>query len=382
MCDLTTLCSWKQQQIKQERADRTQKISNLKTEIALNGVLRPRIIASLDSLKTLPAKEALATYSSLVSKLKNDPSPEKPQTNAPNQPTYDVMLLHLLEQVSTEAKEQSKAGEEQEKVVERLAERLAFHNSQLDERTVECERTIGELEEEAKRKITSDDIHEGFSSGVRPAGGEQLPVRLSPLGADPAASPSRPIPGSTPTRSAPTTLMTRRNRWPRQRSRASRSSTPRPRCVRLRSTARMTTVQADLLCPLPQSSPSGSKAPAAVDPEDEELPDASPLALKFTTIPYLNFAQAFSFIQTNPSILVEQTTDSLLLEAFNAEIAGEKDRARRCVEKGLLVQYCRKLGKDGVRLFFQRCVFPQDVLCWRSQRGTDPPLLRCRPSTV
>lgn len=93
-----------------------------------------------------------------------------------------------------------------------------------------------------------------------------------------------------------------------------------------------------------------------VDPDDQELPDASPLALKFASIPYLNFAQAFSFIQTNPSILVEQTTDSLLLEAFNAEIAGEKDRARRCVEKGLLVQYCRKLGKDGVRLFFQRCV--------------------------
>lgn len=108
-----------------------------------------------------------------------------------------------------------------------------------------------------------------------------------------------------------------------------------------------------------QSSASGSKAPAnaALDPDDEELPDASPLALQFTTIPYLNFAQAFSFIQTNPSILVEQTTDSLLLEGFNAEIAGEKDRARRCVEKGLLVQYCRKLGKDGVRLFFQRYVF-------------------------
>lgn len=82
------------------------------------------------------------------------------------------------------------------------------------------------------------------------------------------------------------------------------------------------------------------------------------MALKFTQIPYLNFAQAFSFIQANPSILVEKTTDSLLLEGFNAEMAGEKDRARRCVEKGLLVQYCRKLGKDGVRLFFQRSVSP------------------------
>lgn len=122
----------------------------------------------LDSLQTLPAKEALATYSSLVSKLTNDPSPEKPETNAPNQPTYDVMLLHLLEQVSKEAKELSKAGDEPDKVVEKLAERLSFHNDELDGRTAECNRLIAEEEAEAKKKITSDDIHDGFSSGVSP----------------------------------------------------------------------------------------------------------------------------------------------------------------------------------------------------------------------
>lgn len=122
----------------------------------------------LDSLKTLPTPEALSTYSALVSKLTNEPSPDKPKTNAPNQPTYDVMLLHLLEQVSKEAKEQSKAGDEPDKVAARLAERLDFHNAQLDSRTAECERLIKELEEEAKRKITSDDIHDGFDSGVRP----------------------------------------------------------------------------------------------------------------------------------------------------------------------------------------------------------------------
>lgn len=90
------------------------------------------------------------------------------------------------------------------------------------------------------------------------------------------------------------------------------------------------------------------------DAEDEELADASPVALEFIKIQYLDFDKAFTFIQSNPSVMEEATTDGLLLEGFNAELKGQKDKAKRCVEKGLLVQYCRKLGKDGFRLFFQR----------------------------
>lgn len=90
------------------------------------------------------------------------------------------------------------------------------------------------------------------------------------------------------------------------------------------------------------------------DDEDGELPVATPVALAFLSVPYLDFDKAFEFVQRNPTVMFESTTDALLLEAFNAEIAGDKKKARICVEKGLLVQFCRKLGKDGVRLFFQR----------------------------
>lgn len=31
-----------------------------------------------------------------------------------------------------------------------------------------------------------------------------------------------------------------------------------------------------------------------------------------------------------------------------------EERARACVEKGLVIQYCRQLGKDGVAQFFRK----------------------------
>jgi hypothetical protein len=102
-----------------------------------------------------------------------------------------------------------------------------------------------------------------------------------------------------------------------------------------------------------QASTPSTESPDS-DAEDDELPDASPVALEFIKLRYLDFDGAFSFIQSNPSVMEESTTDGLLLEGFNAELKGQKDKAKRCVEKGLLVQYCRKLGKDGFRLFFQR----------------------------
>lgn len=35
---------------------------------------------------------------------------------------------------------------------------------------------------------------------------------------------------------------------------------------------------------------------------------------------------------------------------------GQEERARQCVEKGLVIQYCMQLGRDGVALYFRKCV--------------------------
>lgn len=53
-------------------------------------------------------------------------------------------------------------------------------------------------------------------------------------------------------------------------------------------------------------------------------------------------------------MLVPGTTDNLLVAAFSAQLRGEHAYAKQCVNQALLVQYCDKLGRDGVSLFFRR----------------------------
>lgn len=68
------------------------------------------------------------------------------------------------------------------------------------------------------------------------------------------------------------------------------------------------------------------------------------------------FQKAFQFLGSHKELLRPSygTTDALLVQAFEAQMAGQAPLARMCTEKALLVQYCTQLGRDGVSLFFQR----------------------------
>lgn len=68
------------------------------------------------------------------------------------------------------------------------------------------------------------------------------------------------------------------------------------------------------------------------------------------------FDEALKYLSNHKELLRDDynTTDALLVEAFQSQMRGDAKLSRRCVEKALLVQYCNKLGKDGVNLFFRR----------------------------
>lgn len=186
----------------------------------------------LTSLTDLPPVQALSTFSNLVQQLRTSPSPDKPNTGAPNQPTYDVMLLHLLEQVTKEATDIKgpKIGEgEEDKMVARLEERLRHHNGLLDARTKECEAELEKEEKESKMKITSEGIHDGFDSGVSQDTGSFLSLFFS-SGLTFDLLKSR----STSTLLLPTPWRRPRNlssRKPPRRPQPSKFSTPKPRFV-------------------------------------------------------------------------------------------------------------------------------------------------------
>jgi cell division cycle protein 37 len=95
---------------------------------------------------------------------------------------------------------------------------------------------------------------------------------------------------------------------------------------------------------------------AAAEEESEGIPDLTPSGLAFSQIGVREYLKSLEFIQRDPSVLAESTTDSLLGEAFESCLKGESRRAFQCVHQGLMIQYCRKLGRDGVRLFFDRMI--------------------------
>jgi cell division cycle protein 37 len=88
--------------------------------------------------------------------------------------------------------------------------------------------------------------------------------------------------------------------------------------------------------------------------DEDELPQMTPSLMEFSKIPYRDYERSWTFIQENREVYVSGATDALLVEAFAAERRGEKSYAKQCVHQGLLLQYCDKLGKDGVSLFFKR----------------------------
>ncbi|WVR04327.1 hypothetical protein IAU60_001327 [Kwoniella sp. DSM 27419] len=332
--DKKSMIRWKQRDIHEKREARKLQLAKLKSELELNAVLRPRIQAVASGVSS----KGVDHYRAVQRRIKEQPSGEKPSTGAANQPTYDMMMGQLLSDVYREAawivdgasvhngvvtKDGSRIDEKsgqpewsdvasvpdnkKDSLGVALEERLSWHIKELDRRDAEVKKEIEKLEAEQRKKITSDDIHEGWDSTT--------------------VNKSQPSPFDKPK--------------------------PKPKTEK--------TETIEVLNPGAGSSTgAAAKAPASdPDPDTEEDDAFGPLTASgraFAQIPLGEFEKAFAFIRKDSSVLSESTHDSLLAEAFDAERRGDKGLAMRCVHQSLLVNYCRQLGRDGVGLFFQKMI--------------------------
>lgn len=302
--DKRSLIRWKQRDIHEKRETRKLKIQALGAEIACNAVLAPRL---RDTRARHSADGGLRYFQQLVEKLQTSPSPEAPPTNAKDQPTYDAMMLSLLLQVWDGAK--SLPADEQEAAV---LSGLDEHIKQLAAHTKKLKEDLAAEENEQKKHITSEDIHEGFESKYTPAQPAPPPVKNAKI-------------------DAPTKTTTTK------------------------------TTEFEVLNPASSSSkaPPPSKSSPDSDEEDEveeELPELTPSLERFSRLSLWEYSQSFGFIQANRDVVVPGASDALLVAAFRAESKGRFAYAKQCVHQSLLLQYCEKLGKDGVRLFFQKMI--------------------------
>lgn len=322
--DKKSFIRWKQRDIHEKRDLRKQDLANLKAEKEINEKLKP----ILDEVTKSTIAQGSTFYSREVSRLTAGRA-ERGNKDGPEGPTSDDMILSLLLQIKEEESVRGKQGEELDAA---LIEKLKEHQGRLAERQKQVISNIDQIEEEDKRKITSDGIKEGWSSGY--------------VNKEEEVASSSQSKGKT----KETTIET------------------------LNSGSTSTTAST------PAASSDQAQKKKSDDDDDEELPTLLPSVAAFAKLPSClpNFPLTASGLPNNfnpmrdvktepfdialqhlskhKEIIREDTnaTDALLVEAFQAQMRGEGALSRRCVEKGLLVQYCNKLGKDGVNLFFQR----------------------------
>lgn len=99
--------------------------------------------------------------------------------------------------------------------------------------------------------------------------------------------------------------------------------------------------------------------PTAEEDDDEEqivLPDLTPSLATFSKIPLWAYDKSFEFIQQHRDVYVPGASDALLVAALRAQNQDKSKYAKQCIHQSLLLQYCEKLGRDGVGLFFKKYI--------------------------
>lgn len=152
---------WKQRDIHEQREKRKQKIAQLEAEIGVNEVILPRLVKIADDV----VEKGPEYFSSLVERLKTNPSPEKPNTSSPNQPTYDAMLEASLVRVWGQLKDKGVDKTDPE-LGQKLVKGIRDHIKEFSAHNEDVKKQLEQEHAEQKKKITSDDIHEGWDSKV------------------------------------------------------------------------------------------------------------------------------------------------------------------------------------------------------------------------
>ncbi|KDR82905.1 hypothetical protein GALMADRAFT_238552 [Galerina marginata CBS 339.88] len=312
--DKKSLIRWKQRDIHEKREQRKHKMKTLEAQIACNKVLLPRITEIAKKLAD-PSSPTPSTvyFNSLVEQLRTNPSRDCPPGNDPSklEHTYDGMLLSLLNMVGEIAKEKVKAAgvleaDKEERLAKELSAEMTVHVKQLGETIEKDEKQLVEEENELKKHITMDDLHDGFESKYVP-----------------------PIPAPEPVP---------HSKSEKKKEKVSTIEVLNPKAVDASSSSVPTT--------------------NAIEDEDEDegLPELTPSLEAFSKLPIGDYDKSFEFIQHHRDVYVPGASDALLVAAFTAQGEGKAKYAKQCVHQSLLLQYCEKLGRDGVGLFFKKMI--------------------------
>ncbi|KAI9367531.1 Cdc37 N terminal kinase binding-domain-containing protein [Aspergillus egyptiacus] len=287
----------KQAQIHQQRTQRRHEIQTLKYERIVNDGLLSRIEKLLASFKerqgstSNPEEVVFQTLMEMTSNPADDQPPSPPE-GVHTQEKEQPRYSQMMSALSDQVKKEIEESNSGN-TFEAYVKGVQGHKEKVQGLQKDLLKRLAELEKEESSKITSESIHTGFdTSHVNKA-----------KGSAPAPQKSSSV---------------------------------------------------ELLNPGAAPGPSSQDDKGDEPLDDPDSVQASDLAKKFAKINRNDYRALHQFISDHPEIVAEKETDGLLVEAFNSQMAGKEEYARQCVHQGLLLQYCRSLGPDGISLFFKR----------------------------
>ncbi|KAJ5216298.1 uncharacterized protein N7498_002705 [Penicillium cinerascens] len=288
----------KQAQIHQQREQRRHDIKTLKYERIINDGLLTRIDKLLESLKkhedssASPDEFIFQTIMEFASDPAEDQAPTPPEGIYQNEPEQPKYSQMMSSLVDQVKKEFEDS--KPDNLFKAYIQGVQGHKDKVQGLQTQLFERLAQLEKEEGSKITSDKLHEGFNQSHVAKAAEKAKA-------------------------------------------ASAKNT-----------------EVELLNPGAGSSAHNAENDDEGDDDDPANVEISPLAKKFANLKPNDYSAYLQFISENPQIVAEKETDGLLVEAFNSQMKGKEDYARHCVHQGLLLQYCRSLGPDGIKLFFTR----------------------------
>ncbi|KAK9247528.1 Cdc37 N terminal kinase binding-domain-containing protein [Lipomyces tetrasporus] len=307
--DKKSFVRWKQRDIHEKREVRHHEIETLKAENLMNSNLLSRIQRLIGFLKAVPegAEDEKVAIDTILKEgyAESGGSVEENPANGPG-PTFSDMMKSLVDQVEPEAS-QSKDGSYREALISKFE----AHYKRLSELQNACVKKLTDLQNEEAKHITSDDIHIGFDS-----------TRVSK-----AKSPEPSV-----------------------------STSHKGKGKQVKEIEVLNSPSASSSEKKPSEEPDAEQETSGGD-EDEEY-KTSPIAQEFAAIKMGDYQKCLDFIGKHPNVVSEEEADGILFDAFGKEMAGNHAAAKRHVHNALLLQYCARLGKDGVTMFFRKIMTP------------------------
>ena len=156
--DKRSFIRWKQRDIHEKRAQRKEDIENLKLSNQVNTTLLSLVDQITRKLETGPD---VIDESNIAAAFRIDEAKVEAAPTGKSGPSYQQMLMSLFEEIRKSLKNADGEGKKETYIRE-----LRNHKKNIAEQIVKNENELVKLEKEEKSKITSEGLHEGFSTSV------------------------------------------------------------------------------------------------------------------------------------------------------------------------------------------------------------------------